>query len=139
MTREALVGIVSRAQSIRVRMELGKHRIEFAQASDLRAIRDLSTVVTSGLKLARSQDPFQKGSKLILVDWLASRRVSADHRRMWDRDPLLLQSAAGVLNAAAYSGISLSKYPTGTAKQNTRDCKVLRESSAHLHTLSISS
>jgi hypothetical protein len=137
MARETLIRVVSRAQAVGIRVKLRKHRVEFPHPDHRRAIGNIGTIVAGGLKLARAQDPLDERFQLVLVNCFACRRISADHRWMWNWNSLLLQSATRVLNAATHSGIFLSEEPVGAGKQSTRNCKVLNKLSAHSHTLSM--
>src|SRR5579871_5248714 len=137
MAGETLIRVVPRAQAVGIRVKLRKHRVEFPHPVHRRTVGDIGTIVAGGLKLTRTQDPLKERFQLVLVNWIACRRILADHRRMWNRNSLLLQSATRVLNATTYSGIFLSEYPVGAGKQSTGNCQVSHEFSAYSHTLSM--
>ena len=78
MAGKALIGIVPRSQAVGVGMELGKHRIEFSQSCNGRAIGHIGAVVASGLQLSSAQDAFEKGCEFIVVDGGVGGWVGAD-------------------------------------------------------------
>src|SRR5260370_27973794 len=49
---KALIGVVPRAQTVGIGVELGEHRVEFAQTGDRLAVRHIGTGVEVGLELA---------------------------------------------------------------------------------------
>ncbi len=118
-----MIGIVPRPQAVGIRVELGKHRVEFAQAHDRRAVGYIGAVVASGLQLAGAQDPFKKDASSLSLMVSARGRVRADERWMRDWNSLLLQSASRILDPASHAGIFLTEHPVGKDQQRARDCK----------------
>ena len=104
---EALIGIVAGAQPVRIGMELRKHRVELAGARDLRAIGEVRALVTGRLELPSTQDSLLEQFLLIVGGRGIGRWMRPDERRMRDRNPLLLKSSRGVLEAAPNSGVFL--------------------------------
>src|ERR1700756_2880379 len=112
MAGETLIRVVPRAQAVGIRVKLRKHRVEFPHPDHRRTIGNIGAIVAGGLKLARTQNPLEERFQLVLVDCFASCWISADHRWMWNRNSLLLQSTTRVLNATPYSGIAAMELPS---------------------------
>ena len=118
-------------------MELGEHRVKFAQTIDGRAVGHIGTGVAGGFKLAGAQDSFQERGKLVVVDGGARGWVRADHGRMRNWNSLLLQPASGVLNPTSHAGIFLAERPARKQEQDTRNCQILCKPLSFSHIVSM--
>jgi len=106
---EALVGIVPRAEPVRIGSELRKGRIELAASRDGRALRHHRAFVARRFELTRAQDALLEGGEFVDGDGRARRRMRTDDGRRWNRNAAVLKHAGGILIPAADSRILLCK------------------------------
>jgi hypothetical protein len=96
MAQEALVGIVARAQTVGIGVELREYRIELPQPCDRRAVRYVCACIARRFQLAGAIDSFVEGRQFVGLNGGAGRRVWADDRRMRDLDTPILEIAGGI-------------------------------------------
>ena len=106
---ETLIGIVPRAQSVRIGRELRKQRIKLAAIGDRRSVRHRGAIIAGRLELSCAQDTFTKRRKLVGADGRAGRWMWADHRGLRNLDAAKLQHAGGVLITAPDARILLGE------------------------------
>jgi len=103
VTNEALIGVVPSAQPVGIGANLREDGIQFT--GNRRTVGYVRTVIASGLQLTRAQNALFEGSPLIIVNRGAGRGIRTDQRRVWNRDPSLLQASPCVCEPASHSGV----------------------------------